>query len=109
MASTHTTPTAQTFVIQAGLTVRPSGTTVQCDDCGAWEHLDGVPRIRHTSRCDTGDLQVARVEEPAPTALAPETTANRAPAHVEECLECGATYRTAGNVWDSGMCCRRCR
>ncbi len=27
---------------------------------------------------------------------------------VEECDECGAEYRTYGNVWDGGMSCRRC-
>lgn len=26
-----------------------------------------------------------------------------------ECLECGATYDTPGNVWDFGMTCKRCK
>lgn len=27
---------------------------------------------------------------------------------IEECWECGAQYRTYGNVWDMNMSCRRC-
>lgn len=28
--------------------------------------------------------------------------------YVESCMECGASYKTFGNVWDDGMSCRRC-
>jgi len=28
--------------------------------------------------------------------------------YVESCDECGASYKTEGNVWDEGMSCRRC-
>lgn len=109
MAATHTTQDGQTYQIPDGLELRGGmcADSVRCADCGSWEHLDGaLPRIRHSRRCDTRDLQVSFV---APAAPATEIASAAAPEIVEECWECGATFATHGNVERGGMCCRLCR
>jgi hypothetical protein len=75
MDTTHTTPSGLVFTLPEGLTLRPSGETIQCADCSAWAHLDGLDRIRHSKRCDTRDLQAVRVV----AAAAPEAKAAPVP------------------------------
>lgn len=45
---------------------------IRCCDCGRWIYVDDISSeaIRHSSRCDTADLQVAAVE-PAVTTSRP--------------------------------------
>lgn len=61
------------FAIPAGLSLRNDQTSVACDDCGHWEHLERHSKIRHAKRCETRGLQVtwasqAQASAPAKTA-----------------------------------------
>lgn len=51
------------FKTPAGLSTKTNrANSVKCDDCGRWADLGD--RIRHSSRCDTPDLQAVRVVQP---------------------------------------------
>ena len=37
---------------------------IRCEDCGRWVYVTQADNIRHSSRCDTPDIQPTQVERP---------------------------------------------
>lgn len=93
------TTTTQTVTLPAGLRSEARAGSapdayIVCEDCRAWAHSTPTSRLRHSSRCDTRDLQPTWTT-PAPTRVPVQT--RRASCRCGECPSCEQRHAESGH------------